>query len=56
MLEPLLIDIQYPKKIKWSLKESFIHPYKTTIFIGQMVWFLRIKNKVSKFMRLSVIY
>ena len=35
------------------MKESFIGLSKTIIFIGQILWFLRIKNRVSKFMRSS---
>ena len=44
----------YPNKRKGPLKESFIRLYERIIFIGQMLWFLRIKNRVSKFMRSSV--
>ena len=44
MLELLLIHIKYPKKRKWPLKESFIRLYRRIIFIGQILWFLRIKN------------
>ena len=44
MLELLLIHVKYPKKRKWPLKESFIRLYRRIIFIGQILWFLGIKN------------
>ena len=48
-LKLLLIHVKYSKKRKRPLKEYFIRLYKRIIFIGQMLWFLRIKRRVSKF-------
>ena len=36
------------------MKESIIRLVKRIIFISQMLWFLRIKNRISKFMRSPV--
>ena len=40
----------YPIKRKWPLQESLIRNclYKRILLIGQMRWFLRINNMVSK--------
>ena len=53
-LELLLTHVWYLQKRKQPLKESFIRLYKRIIFIGQMLWFLRIQKRVSKFMCLSI--
>ena len=53
-VEILLIHCKCPKKIKWPLKEPFIWINKRIIFIDQTLWFLRIKNRVSKFICANV--
>ena len=56
--------LQYMKWKRWRWlgkyarlkEESFICLYERILLIGETVWFLRIKNTVSKIMRCSISY
>ena len=58
------LNFWYMKWMRWKWlgkyarlkEESFICLYERILLIGETVWFLRIKNTVSKIMRSSISY